>query len=200
MKHVTTRTASADVERSLLDAAERLLENEGPDALSVRRIAAEAGVAPMGVYNRFGGKNGIVDELFTQGFDELAGEIRAVDEPDPLAALRRTANRYRAFALAHPTMYTVMFDRAVKGYEPSDNAITHAAACFDELANHVRRAMAAGALLDGDPRDVAQQIWSSCHGAVSLELRGLGCVDDMGANHGRLADTVLRGLAAPRTA
>ncbi len=61
----------------------------------------------------------------------------------------------------------------------------------------MRRAMAAGAIVDGDAHDVAQQLWSCCHGAVSLQLRGLGCVDDMVANHERLNDCLLRGLAVP---
>jgi len=191
------RTASAAVEGALLDAAERLLEAGGCDALSVRRIAAEAGVAPMSVYNRFEGKNGIVDELFTRGFDELSEDVRSVDAADPIEALRETARRYGAFGRRHPAMYAVMFDRAVPGYEPSEEAHVHAARCFEELVAHVRRAMAAGAIVEGDADDVAQQIWSSCHGAVSLQLRGLGCVDDMIANHERLHDTLLRGLAVP---
>jgi AcrR family transcriptional regulator len=192
------RTASAEVEGALLDAAERLLETEGPDALSVRRIAAEAGVAPMSVYNRFEGKNGIVDELFIRGFDELSDGLRSVVAADPLDALRETARRYGEFGRRHPATYAVMFERAVPGYEPSDEAIVHASQCFEELATHVRRAMAAGAIAAGDAHDVAQQLWSSCHGAVSLQLRGLGCVDDMEANHVRLNDNLLRGLAADR--
>jgi AcrR family transcriptional regulator len=189
------RTASADVERALLDAAERLLEAEGPDALSVRRIAAEAGVAPMSVYNRFEGKTGIVDELFTRGFDELSEGLRTVVAADPVEALRETARRYSAFGRQHPAAYAVMFERAVPGYEPSEEAMAHASRCFEELATHVRRAMDAGALAAGDAHDVAQQLWSACHGAVSLQLRGLGCVDDMVANHERLNDHLLRGLA-----
>jgi AcrR family transcriptional regulator len=191
------RTASAEVEGALLAAAERLLETEGPDALSIRRIAAEAGVAPMSVYNRFDGKNGIVDELFTSGFDELTAALQAVEAPDQIAALRATGVCYRSFALAHPATYAVMFERAVPGFEPSEEAIEHASRCFEALATHVRRAMAAGAIVDGDATDVAQQLWCTCHGAVSLMLRGLGCVEDMAVNHDHLIDTVLRGLAAP---
>jgi AcrR family transcriptional regulator len=199
VKSATTRprTASAAVEGALLEAAERLLEAEGCDALSVRRIAAEAGVAPMSVYNRFEGKNGIVDELFTRGFDELSDGLRSVDVADPIEALRQTARRYGEFARRHPAMYAVMFERAVPGYEPSEEAMSHASRCFEELATHVRRAMAAGAIVDGDAHDVAQQLWSACHGAVSLQLRGLGCVEDMVANHERLNDHLLRGLAVP---
>ena len=60
------------MESALLDAASELLEQEGPDALSVRRIAAAAGVAPMGVYNHFASKFGIIDALFMDGFGRLS--------------------------------------------------------------------------------------------------------------------------------
>ncbi len=58
-----TRTPSRDLEVALVDAAERVLVRDGPEAVTVRAVAVEAGVAPMGVYNRFGGKDGLVDEL-----------------------------------------------------------------------------------------------------------------------------------------
>jgi AcrR family transcriptional regulator len=190
------RTASAAVEGALLEAAERLLEEEGPDALSVRRIAACACVAPMSVYNRFGSKNGIVDDLYIQGFDELRDALRTVDAADPLDALRDTSRRYRDFALAHPALYAIMFERAVPGFVPSDEAIPHAKRCFEELVAHVRRAMERGALAVNDPIEVAQQIWSGCHGSVSLQLRGLGFPADMAANQADLVDSLLRGLAA----
>src|ERR1700677_2028787 len=65
------RTASADVERELLAAAEAVLVREGPGGLTVRAVATEAGIAPMGVYNRLGGKEGLVDALLIRGFDRL---------------------------------------------------------------------------------------------------------------------------------
>ena len=57
------------MEGALLTSASEILETEGPDALSVRRIAAAASVAPMGVYNHFESKFGIVEALYVQGFD-----------------------------------------------------------------------------------------------------------------------------------
>jgi len=46
-----SRTPSAEVERELLSAAEAVLVRDGPGGLTVRAVAAEAGIAPMGVYN-----------------------------------------------------------------------------------------------------------------------------------------------------
>src|SRR5580698_3836208 len=105
-----TRTPSAGMEGALLASASDILESEGPDALSVRRIAAAAGVAPMGVYNHFESKFGIVDALFMLGFERLStalADVRAI--PDPLEALVESGRRYRALALAQPMMYQLMF-------------------------------------------------------------------------------------------
>ena len=66
------RTPSADVERELLAAAEAVLVRDGPGGLTVRAVAAEAGIAPMGVYNRLGGKVGLVDALLIKGFRRQA--------------------------------------------------------------------------------------------------------------------------------
>src|SRR5580692_6917060 len=65
------RTRSADVERELLAAAEAVLVRDGPGGLTVRAVAAEAGIAPMGVYNKLGGKDGLIDALLIRGFDRL---------------------------------------------------------------------------------------------------------------------------------
>ena len=112
------------MEGALLASAEEILESEGPDGLSVRRIAAAAGVAPMGVYNHFESKFGIVEALYVQGFQRLGDAMAAMAQiDDPAEALLEGARAYRALALAHPMAYQVMFLRAVPGFEPSDPAL-----------------------------------------------------------------------------
>lgn len=86
----------ADTRALLLSAASTLLADEGPEALTVRRIAATAGVSTMGVYSRFGGKDGVVDALFREGFDGLlAAMLEAPTTDDPLADLRSCLPRLR---------------------------------------------------------------------------------------------------------
>jgi AcrR family transcriptional regulator len=189
------RTPSLAVEAALVDAAERLLLADGPTALSVRRIAQEAGVAPMGVYNRFGGKHGVIDELFSRGFVELRTLFEAVDGADAHTALVESTRRYRQFALDYPARFAVMFDRVVPEYVPSAPALLEARAAFDSLVALVRRGIDTGVLAPGEPVEFAQQIWSACHGAVSLELRGIGFWADSEAGHRALTETVLRGLS-----
>ena len=189
-----TRTPSNEVGAAVVDAAEELLEEDGPAALTVRRIATRAGVAPMGVYNHFGGKDGVVDQIFIRGFDQLRGLFDGIGSDDPLDDLAEAGRRYRAQALAHPALYSVMFERAVPEYVPSDEAKAHAAASFEALVDLVRRAMDTGAIVADEPARVAQRLWNATHGQVSLELRGMGFVDDLDRHAEELQVTVLRGL------
>lgn len=189
------RTRAVDVERVLIEAAHRLLEREGVDALTVRRVATEAGVAPMGIYHRFGGKDGLINALFVDGFERLARALHDTPMGDELDELHAGCVLYRAFALANPALYAVMFDRVVPGFTADPDSREACIRSFGVLVDAVRRAQASGALRDGDPIDCAQQVWATCHGAVSLELRDLGFVEDRAAHFGRLIATVIAGLA-----
>src|ERR1700761_8206288 len=94
-----TRTPSAGMEGALLSSAADILESEGPDALSVRRIAAAAGVAPMGVYNHFESKVGIVEAPFCGGSHPRGVEMAEMPQiPAPPGPLGGGARRYRALA------------------------------------------------------------------------------------------------------
>ena len=190
-----TRTPSAGMESALLTSAAEILESEGPDALSVRRIAAAANVAPMGVYNHFDSKNGIVEALFIQGFERLRQALAGIaDVEDPYEALQEGGRRYRALALAHPMVYRLMFLQAVPGFEPSEQAIEVAVSAFGALVAGVQRAMAAGVVAEASPTETAQLLWSSHHGWVSLELMGIGFVEDQDAAFERLCTSLLAGL------
>jgi AcrR family transcriptional regulator len=187
------------METGLLEAAAELLESEGPDALSVRRIAATAGVAPMGVYNHFDSKFGIIEALFIQGFERLGVAMITLGEiDDPREALAEAGRRYRALALAHPMAYRLMFLRAVPGFEPSDRAKTAAATAFDGLVAAVERAMRAGLIVDGSPPVLAQMIWAAIHGWVALELCGIGFVADQDEGAALMCSTLLLGLQPGR--
>jgi AcrR family transcriptional regulator len=190
-----SRTPSAEVERELLSAAEAVLVRDGPGGLTVRAVAAEAGIAPMGVYNRLGGKDGLVDALLIRGFDRLRAAIESPDDPDMRTRLRASGLRYREFALANPYFYAIMFEDAIPREHESAEVEEHARACFGALVRAVEMASAAGVIAAPDPLEAAQQIWSAVHGAVALELKGLVLTEDPAATYGAFLDTMIRGLA-----
>ena len=190
-----TRTPSAEVARELLLAAEAVLTRNGPGGVTVRAVAAEAGIAPMGVYNRLGGKDGLVDALLVMGFDRLRASIEAGDEPDMLDRLRACGLRYRGFALANPHFYAIMFEDAIPHERNSAEVKEHAHAGFIALVRVVELAAAAGSIKAANPKETAQRIWAAVHGAVALERRGLILTDDSSATYRALLDTIISSLA-----
>lgn len=156
----------------LLDTAGEILTGEGPDALSLRRLAAEAGTSTTAVYSLFGGKAEVLRALFVEAFTRFGARQNAVEPSgDPLADILALGRAYRASALAEPHLYAVMFGSPVPGFQPTEQDWQHAAATFEPLLGAVRRAVAAGLLLDVEPGLVATAMWANVHGLVSLELR-----------------------------
>jgi len=189
------RTRSVDVQAALEDAAHRVLLRDGPAAVTVRAVAAEAGVAPMGVYNHLGGKDGLVASILVRGFDGLHDAISAGDEVDPVERMRACGFRYRQFALDNPQHYAVMFEAALPMETGSPVVQEHATAAFMALVDKVQYGMSHGSIRPGDAFDTAQQIWSTVHGAVALELKGLVLTPDPAATYAELLELMIRGTA-----
>jgi AcrR family transcriptional regulator len=188
------RTPSRAVEQALVDAAERVLVRDGLAGLTVRAVATEAGVAPMGVYNRFGNKDGLVAAVLARGFEGLRAATAAADDPDPVVRMLTCGRNYRRFALENPQHYTAMFGTGFASAAPTEELVERADAAFQALVDRVRYAMDRAVLRDGDPVGTAQLIWSSVHGAVALELAGLTKAADPAAGYEALLTMILDGL------
>lgn len=154
---------------TILSAALEVLVTRGAAGLTVRNVAEAAGCSTTGVYTYFGGKSGLVDAIFVDGFERFAEELRRGGAVTDLAGFRRMGQRYRRFALDHPTQYLVMFARAVPDHQPSDEAIEVSAASFELLVSAI-----AGAMPGIDDIDAfAYHVWATIHGYVMLELAGM---------------------------
>lgn len=166
----------------VLRVADELLDSDGPDALSLRKIADLAGTSTQAVYTQFGGKPGLADAMFRSGYQRLADELDALPEvADPIERMRTLSLAYRRVALANPEHYKLMTGRPIADYDPPRESLRFAATTMEPLVDAVRQACASGALV-GDPHTVATRLWAAGHGRVSLELHGLVEVDDDEAN------------------
>jgi AcrR family transcriptional regulator len=165
-------TPDDEVGALLIESASHLLAAEGPEALTVRRIANETGKSTMTVYSRFGDKQGIVEHLFRHGFELLAAALQGVPHTDdPIADLHAAGQAYRRFALEHTTLYAVMFEGVVPAFQPSPESFGKGVGTLQELADLLERAIDAGLLRPIDPLHAAAIVWSTCHGVISLELK-----------------------------
>ncbi len=162
-----------DLRSALVAAATRLLAQEGPNAVSTRRIAAEVGASTTAIYTLFGSKEGLIHALYLDGFEHLREALEAVPcTDDPLADLEALGWAYRRHALSEPERYAVMFGHLVAGFSPPAESVARTKRSFAVLLDAVRRCLEAGLLSADDPVEVADILWAGVHGMVSLELVG----------------------------
>lgn len=176
-----------------LDAAAQLLRDEGPASLTVRRIAAAAGLSTMAIYHHFGGKDGLVEALYVDGFRALEEALSAVPRTDdPVADVEALALAYREVAMRRPGYYEVMFGRPFPGFEPSPEARGRAMRPWRAFTESLERCEAAG-LLTVPASEAALLLWASGHGLLMLQLAGNALASD---DTDRLVRGGLRSLMA----
>ena len=174
-----TQAGRQALRKLILDTASALLEAEGPEALTMRRIASDVGCSTTVLYTMFGGKQGIAEALWREGFARLAAAFQQIKATDPLARLRAIGETYRSNALANRSYYAVMFQRPIPGFEPSGEAYQAALEPLRILTDAVRDCVDAGVFRAEDPEHIAGVLWAAVHGSVSLELAGYaGAQDD----------------------
>ena len=141
--------------KQIVEIARDLLEQEGLEALTMRRLADRVGIRAPSLYKHFADKNALETALISDGFVELADvfETATADADDPLAAI---AAAYRNYAHTHPHLYRLMTERPL----PREQL---AAGVEDRTALPILQA------LGGDP-DLARAAWAFAHGMTNLEL------------------------------
>lgn len=147
----------------LLERAARMLREREP--ITLRSLVDGTGVSTMAVYTYFGGMDGVWRALRQEGFTRLAVRLEALEVPaDPVEELVAVAAAYAVNALEHPDLYRVMFDATV---ELED--VAAAEATLDHMVRAARRCRTEGRVAeDVDPGRLATEVWTVCHGIVSL--------------------------------
>jgi AcrR family transcriptional regulator len=138
--------------REIVATARSLLEDEGPDALSMRRIADALGIKAPSLYKHLPDKRALEAALISDAFDELSGVFADVH------GLAAVAAAYRGYARAHPHAYRLMTAGALDRERLEPGVEDRAAAALV-------------AAVSGDEH-VARAAWAFAHGMTILELDG----------------------------
>ena len=142
----------------IVAVARQVLETEGADALTMRRIGDELSMKAPSLYKHFPNKAAIELVLVEQGLTEMAHALyAAIGRRSPVNAVRPLLETYRAVARAHPNLYRLTTVGPLRRDELSPGLEDWAGAPFFLVA--------------GDPY-LAQAMWSAAHGMVILELDG----------------------------
>ncbi len=172
------RGSGYELRDEIVRAATGLLAELGNvDALTMRAVAAAAGVTPPSVYRHFQDKASLVKTVITTHFDEFAEALQAPSAPDgdaatPLAHLEAMARAYVAWALARPGHYRVLFSATNAGpigLGLDDDTEHPGAPTFRALVSAVSACLPAGA---GEAAvfTTATELWASLHGIVDLRI------------------------------
>jgi AcrR family transcriptional regulator len=136
----------------VIDVAEGLLEAEGPDALTMRRLGEEMGMRAPSLYKHVAGKNDIVAALQGRALTAQAAALAGSTSLTDLGAA------YRTWAVEHPRLYDLLSRRALDR---------------EALPPGVEAAAAEPLLrLTGGNAAQARALWGTAHGLVELELAG----------------------------
>jgi AcrR family transcriptional regulator len=162
------RTAAA-----LLAAAERVVEQGGADALSVRGIAKDVGTTTRAVYSLFGSKDGLIAALGAQAFEFLRTGLEAFPlTEDPAADLVETGLLFRRLAIERPALYSIGVQRDVPRLPPWQTVCDAADAASAVLAERIARLDDAGLLGEHTVLEATLQYQALCEGLANLERRG----------------------------
>jgi AcrR family transcriptional regulator len=140
--------------REIVLAARRILEAEGREALTMRRLAEAVGIRAPSLYKHFPDKAAVEVALIEEGFAAMADAIETAlaERDESLATLARA---YRAFALAHPHLYRLNTTGSLPRERLRPGVEARTAAPLVRVV--------------GDP-DLARAVWAFAHGMVILEL------------------------------
>ena len=139
-------------------AGRRLLEEEGPEALTMRRLAERLGIRAPSLYKHLPDKAALEAAIIATGFEDAAAAFEAaLDRAGDagVEALAALATAYRSFAVTHPHLYRLMTDRPLPR---------------DRLPEGLEARAAAPLLRAAGNQDLARAVWAFAHGMVQLEL------------------------------
>lgn len=139
----------------------------------MRRIAGEVGCSTTVLYTMFGGKQGLAEGIYQEGFERFRLRLNRLRRgKDSLRDLYRLCHEYRRCALAEPDYYRVMFGQAIPGFVPSLESVAISRASFAVLPAAVESCIVDRTLAPGDVSEISEVIWAAAHGVISLELSG----------------------------
>jgi len=184
----------------LLVAAGEILAREGPEALSIRRLADAVGTTTRAVYSLFGGKDGLISAMYLEMGDTLTRRhLEVPSSNDPITELLALAHAYREAVLEHPTLYPLVVGRPVPGFTPLPEAKARARGGLVRVHDAIDRAIAKKKIVGRSREDVVNEVWALLHGLASLEIAGaLGPPERARALWDDAVSAILTGMRSSR--
>lgn len=163
----------SDLRLRLLDAAEKIVEKEGIEAVTIRKLSGQVGVSRTAPYRHFKDKTDILHALAARGFDRLKDNLENIsNDPStsPLGKLEHFIKVYVEFATGNPAKYRLMFSRDVVSRPPNPELVATARGTFIILSNVIDDCVRKGALKLDNSMALANVAWALFHGLSVLAI------------------------------
>lgn len=166
-----SRPSNPELRDKILKAAADIIENCGPECVTMREVAEKVGYSSTTLYLYFKDKNAILSEAILRGFDSLSDYCNAaMVGPSNLDRFRQRCRAYVMWGLTNPGQYRLMFEGPwTISFDAEDTA--RAVRGLTDGAAVIRAAIEAGELPPlQDARTFGDASWSALHGATSLGI------------------------------
>jgi AcrR family transcriptional regulator len=169
--HLVAQQTTAE---HIAQAALEILEAEGPDAVSMRRVASTVGITPMAIYHHFPSREALLNHITDREFSKLLEYILAHPmRGNSEARLTWVMEGYVDYALDRPRVFDYVFSRPRAGARrfPKDFRARRSPT-LNPVADTVAAAMEQGYLKKDDVWEIAFALWAHVHGYVMLYRAG----------------------------
>lgn len=162
-----------EVRASILHASWKIVEKEGWQALSLRKIAEAIEYSAPVIYDHFANKEAILFEFTRQGFQRLNKELSVAKKAfsSPEQQLIAIADAYWEFAFSNKEYYQVMYGLGMPTCE-TVKQISELNSFSELILDTIRNLIAASKNLATDPFLKLHTYWSMLHGLISINMMG----------------------------
>lgn len=164
----------------ILNAARALFERDGPEGVSMRRVADAVGITPMAIYRHFPNRDALLKRISDDSFNEIARHWDAHRHGnDLIARLLATQRIYLDYALAHPHLFDHAFSvRREDARRFPEDFHARLSPTANVVHDVVVDAQREGLLRAGDPWDITMSLWAHAHGLIALYRAGRFSYDE----------------------
>jgi len=155
-------------------AARRLLDKQGTEAVTMRRVAAAVGITPMAIYRHYPNRAALLNALADEGFEELAARLASKRLSGGIEErLTKLAGVYLDHALQNPRLFELMFlkPRAGARRYPRDFKAGRSPTA-NMLAQAVLEGIDSGHLRKDNPWEIVFEMGALSHGLIMLYFGG----------------------------
>lgn len=183
-----------DLKQHILNAAKKLFLENGYEATSIRKIAAEIEFSPTTIYLYYKDKHEIAHALHEEGFKILSESFKVlVHVEHPFERLKAMGRLYIQFALENPDFYELMFVmKEPLEHIDADCGWEEGTAAFNTLVDTIKACQETGYFKDFEANAFALLVWSTMHGLCTLKINNH--LDHMVTNK-KILENISDGLA-----